>query len=151
MIEQSGQVVALEPAAVWVQTRRQTTCASCVANAGCGQGLRDKLGLADSDGVIRVPTDLHLQVGDEVVIGIREEGLLQSAALVYLLPLLLFFAAAGTLQALGASEPEIILAGGAGLAAGAGVLRWLNRRFEHNPALQPRLLHAVLARSGATE
>lgn len=45
MIEEQGRVVATEPGAVWVETVRRSTCSSCSANAGCGQGLMQRLGV----------------------------------------------------------------------------------------------------------
>ena len=76
MIEEPGRVVAVEEGAVWVQTLRKSTCSSCSANAGCGQGLLDKLAITSQRGNVRALTDLQLAVGDEVVIGVREELLL---------------------------------------------------------------------------
>ena len=64
MIEEQARVVALEAGAVWVETRRQSTCGGCSANAGCGQGLMDKIGVRASHGHVRALCDLQLQVGD---------------------------------------------------------------------------------------
>lgn len=49
MIEEQGRVVATEPGAVWVETVRRSTCSSCSANAGCGQGLMQRLGVGAGD------------------------------------------------------------------------------------------------------
>ena len=54
MIEEPGRVVAVEEGAVWVQTLRKSTCSSCSANAGCGQGLLDKLALARKERLKRL-------------------------------------------------------------------------------------------------
>ena len=70
MIEEQGRVVALEPGAVWVETRRKSTCSGCSARNGCGQGLMDQLGVRERRDLVRAVSDLHLQVGDSVVVTI---------------------------------------------------------------------------------
>lgn len=145
MIEEQGRVVAVEPGAVWVQTQRQSTCGGCAANAGCGQGMMDKLGVRASRDHVRALCDLQLAVGDRVVIGISENWLLRSALLVYLMPLLLFFIAAGAAQLAGSTEPWVILAGLTGLALGWVLLRGLNALLARHAAVQPLVLRALLA------
>lgn len=144
MIEEPGRVIALEAGAVWVETLRKSTCSSCSANTGCGQGLMDKLGIGRNRGLVRALSDLNLQVGDSVVIGVREELLLRGAFLVYLLPLVCLFIAALFAQWLGLSEPLVILSGLAGLALAWLVVRWRSRRTADDPALQPVVVRALL-------
>jgi sigma-E factor negative regulatory protein RseC len=144
MIEERGRVVALESGAVWVETLRKSTCSSCSANAGCGQGLMDKLGVGRSRGLVRALCDLQVQVGDSVVIGVREDLLVRGALLVYLLPLVCLFAGALLAQALGLIEPLVILLGLVGLFVGWLVVRWRSRQTVADPALQPVVLRAML-------
>lgn len=144
MIEEQGRVVALETGAVWVETLRKSTCSSCSANAGCGQGLMDKLGVGRDRGLVRALCDLQLRVGDPVVIGVREDLLVRGSLLVYLLPLLCLFAAASPAQGLGLAEPLVILCGLVGLGAGWLIVRWRSLRTAGDPALQPVVLRALL-------
>ncbi|MDX5373143.1 MAG: SoxR reducing system RseC family protein [Pseudomonadaceae bacterium] len=144
MIEEQGRVVAVEPGAVWVETRRRSTCSACVANAGCGQGLMDKLGVGRERGLVRALCDLQLQVGDPVVVGVREELLLRGSLLVYLLPLFCLFATALLAQALALGEPLVIGAGLAGLAGGFLLVRWRSRSVADRPDMQPMVLRALL-------
>ena len=145
MIEETGRVVALDEGAVWVETLRKSTCSSCSANSGCGQGLMDKLGIGRQRGFVRVLTDLQLALDDVVVIGIREELLLRSALLVYLLPLLGLLGLAGLASSVGLSEGWIILSGLGGLSMTWLMVRWHCRRNQDDPALQPVVLRAMLA------
>lgn len=78
MIEEQGRVVATEPGAVWVETVRRSTCSSCSANAGCGQGLMQRLGVGAGRARVRALSDLSLRVGDAVVLGIHEDLLLRA-------------------------------------------------------------------------
>ncbi|MEO4047461.1 SoxR reducing system RseC family protein [Pseudomonas sp. CAU 1711] len=145
MIEEQGRVVAIEPGAVWVETRRRSTCSSCSASAGCGQGLMDKLGVGRERGLVRALCDLRLQVGDPVVIGVREDLLLRGSLLVYLLPLFCLFAAALPAQGMGLDEPLVIGAALVGFAAGWLLVRWRSRAIADRPELQPVVLRALLA------
>ena len=148
MIEETGRVVALEEGAVWVETLRKSTCSSCSANAGCGQGLMDKLGVGRQRGFVRVLSDLQLALDDVVVIGIREDVLLRTAVLVYLLPMLGLLAGALLASSLGLTEGLIILASMLSLLLAWLAVRWQCQRTQHDPARQPVVLRAMLA--GAT-
>ncbi len=145
MIEEPGRVVALEEGAVWVETLRRSTCSACSANAGCGQGLMEKLGVGEKRGYVRALTDLQLAVGDGVVIGIREDLLVSSSLQVYLLPLLGLFAGAMLAQWLALAESFVILSGLGGFLAVWWLVRWHSRRGAVDPALQPVVLRAQLA------
>lgn len=149
MIEEQGRVVALEPGAVWVETRRKSTCSGCSARNGCGQGLMDQLGVRERRGLVRAVSDLHLQVGDSVVVGIREDVLLRGAVLVYLFPLLALFAGALLALQFGLAEPYVILAGLSGFFGAWLVVRARSQRVSCDPDHQPVVLRAMLADSAA--
>lgn len=149
MIEEQGRVVALESGAVWVETLRKSTCSSCSANAACGQGLMDRLGVGRQRGYVRALSQMQLAIGDSVIIGVREDLLVRSSLLVYLLPLLGLFAAALLANGLGLSEPLVILAGLSGLFASWLMVRWRAARVAENPLLQPVVLRTLLATAPA--
>ena len=144
MIEEQGRVVALEPGAVWVETLRKSTCSSCSANTACGQGLMDRLGVGRQRGYVRALSQMHLAIGDTVIIGVREDLLVRSSLLVYLFPLLGLFAAALLADGLGLSEPLVILVSLIGLFASWLMVRWRAARVAENPLLQPVVLRALL-------
>lgn len=144
MIEEQGRVVALEPGAVWVETLRKSTCSSCSANAACGQGLMDRLGVGRQRGYVRALSQMQLAIGDTVIIGVREDLLVRSSLLIYLIPLLGLFAAALLADGLGLSEPLVIFAGLSGLLASWLLVRWRAARVAENPLLQPVVLRALL-------
>ena len=144
MIEEQGRVVALESGAVWVETLRKSTCSSCSANAACGQGLMDRLGVGRQRGYVRALTQAQLAVGDTVIIGVREDLLVRSSILVYLLPLLGLFAAALLAEGLMLPESLVIVAGLSGLLLSWLLVRWRAARVAENPALQPVVLRTLL-------
>jgi sigma-E factor negative regulatory protein RseC len=144
MIEESGQVVGLEAGAVWVATWRKSTCSSCSANAGCGQGLLDKLAINSQRANVRALTDLQLAVGDRVIIGLREDALLRGSLWVYGLPLLGLLLGAWGAEYLAAGEPVVIAASVVGFVSAGLLVRWHSRRHLCDPALQPVVLRALL-------
>lgn len=148
MIEESGQVVGLEAGAVWVATQRKSTCSSCSANAGCGQGLLDKLAINSQRATVRALTDLQLAVGDTVVIGLREDALLLGSLRVYGLPLFGLLAGAYGAEYLALSEPLTIAAGAVGFFSAGLLVRRHSRRHLCDPALQPVVLRAQLGSLG---
>lgn len=149
MIEEQGRVVAVESGAVWVETLRKSTCSTCSANAGCGQGLLDKLGVDSRRGYVRALSNLNLNVGDHVVIGVREDLLVRGSLLVYLMPLIGLFAGAILADQLSLSEPLVILFSLTGLVTSWLGVRWRSARVANEPELQPVVMRAVLANAMA--
>lgn len=149
MIEEQGRVVAIERGAVWVETLRKSTCSSCSVKAGCGQGLFDQLGVKERRGLVRALSDLHLKVGDGVVIGVREDLLVRGSLLVYLLPLLGLFAAALMTDQLGLSEPWVIVSALLGFVLACVAVRWRSRSVAADPSLQPVVLRALMLGTAA--
>jgi sigma-E factor negative regulatory protein RseC len=149
MIEEQGRVVAIERGAVWVETLRKSTCSSCSVKAGCGQGLFNQLGVKERRGLVRALCDLHLKVGDGVVIGVQEDLLVRGSLLVYLLPLLGLFATALMADQLGLSEPWVIVSALLGFVLACVAVRWRSRRVAADPSLQPVVLRALLLGTAA--
>jgi sigma-E factor negative regulatory protein RseC len=149
VIEEQGRVVAVEWGAVWVETLRKSTCSSCSVKAGCGQSLLDQLSASGRRGLVRALSNLQLNVGDRVIIGVREDLLVRGSLLVYLLPLLGLFAAAVSAEQLGLSEPWVILSALFGFLLACCAVRWRSRITVGDPALQPVVLRALLASAAA--
>jgi sigma-E factor negative regulatory protein RseC len=145
MIEEQGRVVAVEPGVVWVETLRKSTCSACTANAACGQGLMERLGVGRQRGYVRALSTLNLHVGDAVVIGVGEQLLVRSSLLVYFLPILGLLAGSIAADAAGLREPLIILCGLGGLLLSWLLVRWHASRVADDPLLQPVVLRALLA------
>lgn len=88
MIEAIGQVVAIDGAYAEVQTERhRSVCGGCSANGACGTSLLERFFGAHPPRV-RALNRAAAQVGDRVVLGVSEQGLLAASAAVYLVPIL---------------------------------------------------------------
>ena len=125
----------------------RSTCSNCSANAACGQGLMERLGIGRQRGYVRALSQKQLAIGDSVIIGVREDLLVRSSLLVYLLPLLGLFAAALLADGLGLSEPLVILAGLSGLFASWLMVRWRAARAPR--AARPRHWQSAAGRTAA--
>ncbi len=143
MLEERGQVVAVEPGAVLVEVQRRSACGSCQARAACGQGLGQMLRQGSAHQV-RALTDLQLAVGDVVTLGVSEDLLLHSALLVYLLPLVALLAGAGIGRWFGLAEGAGIMLAMAGFVASLLFLRNYNKRNANNSRLVPVVLRAEI-------
>lgn len=143
MIEEQATVAAIESGRVWVETVRSSACARCSARAGCGQSLMSQVISAQdqaSKSFLPINTDRVLAVGQVVWIGIPETAFLRGAFWLYLLPLLTLMAGALVFSHGFDSDSMALLGAGLGLAGG---LWWARRRtklWQHEPAVQPRIL-----------
>ncbi len=88
MITETGKVVALVGDQVWVQTIRTSACQSCSARSGCGQRALAAVSGGRANQVL-VDNSVGARVGDEVVIGLDEQSLLNASLIIYGLPLVL--------------------------------------------------------------
>ena len=142
MIKETGRVVAIERDGVWVETIQQSACETCSAQKGCGQSLIAKA--TGKTTAIRVlPGDCELellQLGDDVVIGIPEQVVVNGTLLVYLLPLVAMIV--GVLVFGSFVEHDGVAALGAllGLVVGSTFVRVHSNLNRNNSELQPILL-----------
>jgi sigma-E factor negative regulatory protein RseC len=145
MLIETGRVVAIEQDGLWVETIRQSTCGSCVAQKGCGHSLIQRV----SDGrrsLIRVlPGQLALEdcaVDDEVSISIPEEVILRGSMVVYLFPLFCMLAGAMLAVNLWQGSQDLVAAAGAVAGFGLGVagIRLHAWHHRHDQRLQPTLV-----------
>lgn len=87
MIEEEGTVVSLSEGVAEVRTERRGGCSGCGAQSGCGTALMDRF-LGRRVVTLRARNQADALVGDRVVVGVSESGLLCAAAAAYLVPIL---------------------------------------------------------------
>lgn len=144
MMRESGRIVAIEDDALWVETIRQSTCGTCAAQKGCGQGLLNRIGDGRRNH-LRVLLDGlpagQFQLDEQVEFSVPEHVLLRGAMLVYLLPLLAMLAGMACSHALFASDKLAALGALGGFLAGIALVRchaWLTRdNLEYQPTVIP--------------
>lgn len=150
MIEENARIVEIEKDFVWVETQRQSTCDACSVNKGCGSAVLATL-LGSRRTRIKVLNTLSVAHGDEVVIGLKENALVQGSFAVYAVPLLALLAFALLGEYLNArlqiteTEAVSIAFGLAGLASGFAWLRRYTARISKDPSYQPVVLRRTPA------
>ncbi len=154
MLLESGRVVAVEPDVVWVETLRRSTCGSCSARAGCGQGLLNRQ-QGGGRGLVRALSGEALKaadcrINDRVEIALPEEVILRGSTIVYAVPIISMMLAVVLVSALrpGAGDVASLAAAVAGLASGLGLVRWHAFSHRDDPLMQPVLQRQIPADSG---
>ncbi|MEZ9069843.1 SoxR reducing system RseC family protein [Vibrio splendidus] len=104
-VEQSGQQYFVQ-----LSCEQQTSCSSCSSQKSCGTGIVTKA-VGNKSLFWQLKTKSLVKAGQIVEIGFPEKSLLQSAAIVYLIPLFMLMIGAGFGQLL--LQP--LLQGGEGI------------------------------------
>ncbi|MEN8204420.1 MAG: SoxR reducing system RseC family protein [Pseudomonadota bacterium] len=145
MIEESGQVVEVQGEFAWIESARATACGSCTVRKGCGTSAIAKV-LGQRRVRLRVLNRINASVGDNVVVGIAESGLVRGSLAVYAVPLLGLFAGALAGQLLGhqllAMQSDLLSIVGAssGFVVALIWLKRFSRNTEQDAAYQPVVL-----------
>ncbi len=150
MIEQEAVVLRADAQTAVVQPLKRTGgCSSCAASGACGTSLLDRI-LGRRPTQIDVVNDLGVSVGDNVVIGIAEAGLLKIAAAAYLGPL--FGLMVGALLgrhlpfADGTSELASLAGAVLGFALALRLVAIYGRSLSSDPVTRPVLLRRAQPR-----
>lgn len=142
MIREQGQIVATGSGRCRVRIQRHGGCSGCDIRRGCGVGLLARA-VPGRTAEIACHTELTFERGQQVEVGIPEQGLVSAAALVYLLPVLALLGAAVLASPWG--DAVAIPAAGAGFVTALVVARALARKMTGHGAYRPVVLGHVTA------
>ncbi len=142
MIEETARVIDVRGDEALLETQRQSACQSCSVKAGCGTSTLSKVVGQRSSRII-VRNTLQLKPGDEVVVAIEENALVQGSLLVYLLPLLMMLGAGVVAEWLFAHEGITILATLMGLGLSILVVRRVLHYSGLKQSIQPHLIRRL--------
>ncbi len=87
MIEEKARVIAVDGNSITVESVIKSTCSTCQQVDSCGSGQIAKA-IPHKTLTTKVQSNKHLLVGDEVILGIPEKDILQTAWQVYLWPII---------------------------------------------------------------
>jgi sigma-E factor negative regulatory protein RseC len=148
VIEESGIVVALDGRYALVRTERRSACGGCAANGACGTSLIERVLGRRSIEVVAL-NQAQAGVGDRVVLGISEDGLLSASLAVYLVPLggLVGGALAGDAVSGGLGAGHMAdFAGLLGAALGLSLALWWLRGYSSGSRQRPEHQAVVVSR-----
>ena len=131
MLEETGQVIALEGEYAIIETQQRSSCGQCKSADSCGTSVLSGLFKAHRNQV-RVKNHLGLSVGDKAVIGINESILLSTAALAYMLPLIIMILLSVITSLSGVSDNMSFVAGLLGLFSGMKIANHIMARSQWN-------------------
>jgi len=141
MIEESGLITRIDDLGVWIEVNRKSACASCSAQAGCGQKkLVDWLPSKRVEVRVDNPLNLILSPGQTVTVGLEEGALLRASSLIYLTPLFGLVIVTLGLNFLNFSETFQIFGAILGLTLGFVATRIVSVRRVALGDFTPRLL-----------
>ena len=147
MIEERGEVTAVNPPYATVVTQRTGSCGSC-STKGCGTRSLSELFSSRSQ-EMQVLNPIDARVGEPVVLGLEEGALLRGSLAVYIVPLLTMIAGGVLGEALApalsltTSEYLSLPVAFTGLAAG---FFWV-RRFGRRMSTDHRFMAVILRRA----
>lgn len=99
MMTESAIVTAVDGDVITVKAAIKTTCSSCQAQADCGSGVISRA-LAPKTQLLTLHSPVPVTVGQEVRIGIPEQGIVTASLLLYVVPLLLLLLSALSLNSI---------------------------------------------------
>jgi len=149
MLIERGRIVAVENDCVWVEAIRQSTCAGCKAQSGCGHSLLAKWGAVEPR--LRVLLNgrnaASFAIGDLVTIGIGDSLVVSGALMAYLLPLSSLVMVAGLSHLTIGHEGSTALGAFAGLLLGGLLVRWRASENRDDARFHPVIVDDVLIQS----
>lgn len=125
-----GRVASLDGNEALIVTERNSGCAGCGSQSGCGTATLSKLFSPRNARPLKVANTLGAKVGDEVLLSIMESHLFKHSLMAYGLPLIGLIVLAWLGLAVTGSDGVSILGGLLGLLGGW----WLTARL-YRPAL----------------
>lgn len=142
MIEETALVLEVKDKQVLLQTQRKSACQTCSVKSGCGTSTLSKVvGNRSSQFVVENTLDVH--TGDQVIVAIDENALVQGSLLVYLLPLVLMLLTGILAEFFFATESLTILSSIAGFVFSMFLVRYTLPRSRLNKTIQPHLLRRI--------
>lgn len=86
MIEESVEVIAIEENTLILRAQRESTCQSCSVQKGCGTSVLSQW-LGKKLSIFHVENTINAKIGDFLIVGIPESGLLKGSLMVYFMPI----------------------------------------------------------------
>ena len=143
MIEETALVLEVRDQQALLQTQRKSACQSCSVKSGCGTSTLAKVvGNRSSQFIVDNTLDLH--AGEQVVVAIDENALVQGSLLIYLLPLVFMLASGIFAELFFAIELVTILFSITGFILSLFIVHYTLPRSTLNKTIQPHLLRRVI-------
>ena len=157
MLEETGQVIAVDGEFAMVSVVRESSCGSCSAKAGCGvQVLSKVVGQKARAATFQVINSVNAKVGEQVVIAISDSTLIKGSVMVYIMPIvfMILFAIVAKAWAtdVSASDTLAIIGGVAGFVTGLALVRFFGERMARRSSQPTTVRKQIMVQvSGSTQ
>ena len=142
MIEETALVLEVRDQQVLLETQRKTACQSCSVKSGCGTSTLAKV-VGNRSSQFIVENTINAHEGDQVIVAVDENALVQGSLLIYLLPLIFMLTAGIITEFLFATESLTILLSIAGFLLSAIFVRYILSAGGLKKSIQPHLIRRV--------
>lgn len=148
MIEEQVEVVEVLGTQLILQARTKSVCGSCAVNKGCGTSLLAKV-VGRKLTRFEVENSVNAVVGDSIVVGIKENALLQGSLIMYILPIACMFIFAISCDfalPVTIAARDLIVAGMSilGLITGSLWSKWYFQRQSNAENFSPVVLRKII-------
>jgi len=142
MIEETAIVVDEKDGQLLLQTQRQSACQACSVKSGCGTSTLSKV-VGNRSSQFVVEKTFNVNIGDQVVVAIEENALVQGSMLIYLLPILIMLGFGLLAEFIFSNELFTILSSVFGLLVSIFAVRSILSRSELKRSIQPHLVRRL--------
>ncbi len=142
MIEETARVIDVRDGQALLQTERKSACQSCSVKSGCGTSTLAKV-VGQRSSQIVVENTLDVKPGEQVVVAIEENALVQGSLLVYLLPLVVMLIAGVLAEQAFGNELLTIVSALAGLLFSVLLVRIILSMSGLRNTIRPHLIRRV--------
>jgi len=142
MIEETAIVVDIKNGKLLLETQRQSVCQSCSVKSGCGTSTIAKV-VGNRSSQFVVDKIMDVQIGDQVIVAIEENALVQGSLLIYLLPIIVMLVFGLMAELMFATELFTILSSVLGLLVSVVAVRVVLSRSGLKHSIQPQLIRRV--------
>lgn len=142
MIEETAIVVDIKDAKLLLETQRQSACQSCSVKSGCGTSTIAKV-VGNRSSQFVVDKTMDVQVGDQVIVAIEENALVQGSLLIYLLPIIIMLGFGLLAELVFSTELFTILSAVLGLLVSIVAVRVVLSRSGLKRSIQPQLIRRL--------
>ncbi|MGY5452636.1 SoxR reducing system RseC family protein [Agarivorans sp. MS3-6] len=139
LIIETAKVVGFHQGQALVECVSKSACGSCGSAEHCGNSAIAKA-FPTRTHQLSVEITEEVKVGDSIELGLNSKNMLNSALLVYLLPLLLLMAGAGMGKATQVSEGVVIITSLCGLLIGFVMVKLYTKRFMGHASYKPKMI-----------
>ena len=144
MIEERAVVIGVEQDIASLEVVRRTACGLCGQTRGCGISLFGRL-FGHRNNIFKAQNSIHAKAGDNVIVAIEEHAVLNSALMLYGIPLaaLLLGAILGNVLSSGGTpqtDAYALVGAAAGLLLGLGWVKGHAVAQDISARYQPTIL-----------